>query len=106
MKRILFAATIAVSAYTFVSSDAHAQAPAPPPPVQIMPHVSPVPWYLMGCPASIVLSAIVADFKDNRQLTTWEAWSCGLLYWIPMPQQPKPRHSHHSALIVDRPRYS
>jgi hypothetical protein len=42
---------------------------------------------------SIILSGIVANFRDNRQLTTAEAWTCGLLYWIPMPVQPqKVRH--------------
>jgi hypothetical protein len=51
----------------------------------------------MACPASIILSGIVADFKDNRQLTYWEAVTCGLLYWIPMAvpvqtAQKKPNH--------------
>jgi hypothetical protein len=27
-------------------------------------------------------------------LTTAEAWTCGLLYWIPMPVQPQ-RVRHH-----------
>jgi hypothetical protein len=66
-----------------------------------------VPWAVIGCSGSIVLSALVADFKDNRQLTNWEAWTCGLLYWIPLPPQPKRKgHSHMSMLFVDRPRYS
>src|SRR4029077_6942381 len=47
-------------------------------------------WAGFACPASIILSGIVADFRDNRQLTTAEAWTCGLLYWIPLPSQPKP----------------
>jgi len=41
-------------------------------------------WAAFACPASIILSGIVANFRDNRQLTTAEAWTCGLLYWIPM----------------------
>ena len=45
--------------------------------------------------ASIILSGIVADFRDNRQLTTAEAWTCGLLYWVPMPYQPQPVGHHH-----------
>ena len=50
-------------------------------------------WAAFACPASIILSGIVANFRDNRQLTTAEAWTCGLLYWIPMPVQPqKVRH--------------
>jgi hypothetical protein len=54
---------------------------AAPPPV----HASVVPWVLMACPASIILSGIVANFWENRQLTYAEAWTCGLLYWIPRP---------------------
>jgi hypothetical protein len=52
-------------------------------------------WAGFACPASIILSGIVADFRDNRELTTAEAWTCGLLYWIPMPYQPKPVGHHH-----------
>jgi hypothetical protein len=55
----------------------------PPPPV----HTTVVPWALMACPASIILSGIVANFWENRQLTFAEAWTCGLLYWIPRPTQ-------------------
>jgi hypothetical protein len=51
-------------------------------------------WAAFACPASIILSGIVANFRDNRQLTTAEAWTCGLLYWIPMPVQPQ-RVRHH-----------
>jgi hypothetical protein len=52
-------------------------------------------WAAFACPASIILSGIVANFRDNRQLTTAEAWTCGLLYWIPMPVQPQPVRHHH-----------
>jgi hypothetical protein len=45
-------------------------------------------WAGLACPASIILSGIVANFRDNRQLTYAEAWTCGLLYWIPNPNQP------------------
>ena len=60
-------------------------------------HVGALPWALMACPASIILSGIVADFKDNRQLTYWEAVTCGLLYWIPMavPVQTVQKKPHH-----------
>ncbi len=67
-----------------------------PPPAAPAGHVGALPWALMACPALIVVSGIVANFKDNRQLTFWEAVTCGLLYWVPMsiPPQPvqKPRH--------------
>jgi len=51
-------------------------------------------WAGFACPASIVLSTLVADFRDNRQLRASEAWTCGLLYWVPMPVQPKPAKHH------------
>jgi len=41
---------------------------------------------LFACPASIILSGIVANFRDNRQLTAPEAWSCGLLFWFAKPK--------------------
>jgi hypothetical protein len=47
------------------------------------------PWVVIGCAGSIVLSALVANYRDNRQLTTSEAWTCGLLYWV-QPYQTKP----------------
>src|SRR5690242_10339855 len=53
-------------------------------------HTPAWPWVVIGCAGSIVLSALVANFRDNRQLTTPEAWTCGLLYWIPLPYQAKP----------------
>jgi len=43
-------------------------------------------WGLFACPASIILSGIVANFRDNRQLTAPEAWSCGLLFWFAKPK--------------------
>ena len=52
-------------------------------------HVPAWPWVVIGCAGSIVLSALVADFRDHRELTTPEAWTCGLLYWIAPPQQAK-----------------
>lgn len=42
-------------------------------------------WGTFACPASIVLSALVADFRDNRQLTTLEAWTCGVAFWLAKP---------------------
>jgi len=39
-------------------------------------------WALVGCTASIMLAAIVAGQRDNRELTTGEAATCGLLFWL------------------------
>ena len=67
----------------------------PPPPPAAHAYVPAWWWASFACPASIVLSSLVADFRDNRQLTTPEAWTCGLLYWIPMPTPPQPPVRHH-----------
>ena len=106
-KPIIVAAAIIAASFILSPTGARAQAP-PGPPVQLQPtpHIW-FPWAGIGCAGSIIFSAMVANWKDNRQLTYWEAWTCGLLYWIPMPPQPKPRHHHHhAALTVDRPRYA
>ena len=48
-----------------------------------------VPWIGIGCAGSIILSAFHANYRENRELTQPEAWTCGLLYWLsyPTPQQ-------------------
>jgi hypothetical protein len=69
----------------------------PPPAAAPAGHVGALPWALMACPASIVLSGAVANFKDNRQLTYWEAVTCGLAYWFPFffPVQTVATKPHH-----------
>jgi hypothetical protein len=63
--------------------------PLPCPPVAM--HAPAWLWVAFACPASIILSGLVANFKDHRQLTYWEAWTCGLLYWFGKP----PMQPHH-----------
>jgi hypothetical protein len=97
MKRVAIIAAALIAALSLAPNGtraAPAPIPPPPPPAHV---VVPAWWWVaFGCPASVVLSALVADFRDNRQLTAPEAWTCGLLYWIPMPVQPKPvGHKHH-----------
>ncbi|SNB60003.1 hypothetical protein SAMN05414138_1173 [Rhodoplanes sp. JGI PP 4-B12] len=58
-------------------------------------HVGALPWALMACPALIVFTGAVANFKDNRQLTFWEAWTCGLAYWFWVPGQMPPKARTH-----------
>lgn len=91
MRKLIFAAAGLIAAYSFVPSQAHAQAVVQPGP-NVPPGVGAihfwhtwVPWYAFGCPASIMLSAAVAGMKDNRELTYWEAYTCGLLYWFGKP---------------------
>jgi hypothetical protein len=65
--------------------------PVPPPGHGVIPGWF---WAAFACPASIILSGIVANFKDNRQLTTAEAWTCGLLYWFGVPPQQQVQGHH------------
>ncbi len=61
-------------------------------------HVPAWPWVVIGCAGSIVVSALAANFWQNRQLTTPEAWTCGLLYWwypSAYPQQQPASNKHH-----------
>ena len=97
MRRNLMVAAALAATLSFTPIQLHAAPPPPPPPVAAPTHGFIPAWFWAGfaCPASIILSGIVADFRDNRQLTTAEAWTCGLLYWIPMPYQPKPVGHHH-----------
>jgi hypothetical protein len=48
-------------------------------------------WAIFGCSSGIVFAAIVANWRNNRQLTWNEAATCGLLYWFSMQNQRKPK---------------
>jgi hypothetical protein len=95
MRRIIIAAAALMMVLAFSPTKLEAGARPTPllPPVAAHSSGLWIPWTLMGCPASVILSALVADFRDHRQLTNWEAWTCGLLYWFPMPTPPK--HAPH-----------
>jgi hypothetical protein len=89
MRRIIItgaAALIAVVSLSATKLEAGAPTPKFAPGVPAG-HVGALPWALMACPAFIVFTGAVANFKDNRQLTYWEAWTCGLAYWFWMPTQ-------------------
>jgi hypothetical protein len=100
MRRMVIVATVFSAALSFAPTTLEAGAVkrlVPPPAAAPAGSVGALPWALMACPASIILSGIVANFKDNRQLTFWEAVTCGLLYWIPMavPVQTVATKPHH-----------
>ena len=44
-----------------------------------------VPWVVIGCVSGTVLSAVIANWRDNRELTWNEAASCGILFWFAQP---------------------
>lgn len=42
-------------------------------------------WIIMGCAGGIILAALAANYRDRRELTPPEAWSCGLLFLASRP---------------------
>ena len=50
-----------------------------------------VPWAIFGCAGGIILAALAANARDNRELTAPEAWSCGILFWFSQPTPRKKR---------------
>ena len=44
-------------------------------------------WLIFGCASGIILAAAIANARDNRQLTTAEAATCGLLFLLSPPRQ-------------------
>ena len=47
------------------------------------------PWTVIGCVGGTVLSAMIANWRDNRELTFNEAASCGMLFWFAQPVKVK-----------------
>jgi hypothetical protein len=92
MRRLIIAAAalIAVASLSPTKLQAGVKRIIPPPAAPAAGHVGATPWALMACPAFIVFTGAVANFKDNRQLTWWEAATCGMAYWLqinaPMPK--------------------
>ena len=48
-------------------------------------------WGIFGCSTGIIVAAMVANWRNKRQLTWNEAATCGLLYWFAMQNSPKPK---------------
>jgi hypothetical protein len=104
MRKFILTAAAFAAVTSFAATGAHAQAPPPP---AVVPAIQPymhVPWGLFVCPPLVMFSAAVAAVKDGRELTNWEAYSCGLLYWVGQPPKQYIRKTHHSELDVIEPR--
>jgi len=43
------------------------------------------PWIVIGCAGGIILAALAANYRDHRELTAQEAWSCGLGFLASVP---------------------
>jgi len=46
-------------------------------------------WPIFACAGGIILAALAANARDNRELTAPEAWSCGALFWFSQPGKKK-----------------
>ena len=44
------------------------------------------PWPIFACAGGIITAALVANARDNRELTAPEAWSCDLMFWFSQPR--------------------
>ena len=42
-------------------------------------------WIIIGCAGGVILAALAANYRDGRELTAAEAWSCGALFLASQP---------------------
>ncbi len=76
---------IAALSIALISSQANALL------VTATPKAKPTPaviWVIFGCSGSLVASALVANYVQHRQLTAYEAATCGIAFWL-TPQKPR-----------------
>lgn len=46
-------------------------------------HTNPtVVWVIFGCAGGVILAALDANWRQHRQLTAYEAATCGVAYWF------------------------
>ena len=84
MKRAIVTFAVAL-AIAFVPL--RASATLPPPPIVNTNGTSPVAvWLVMGCAATIIWAAWIANVSQNRQLTAAEANLCGLGFLLRVPR--------------------
>jgi hypothetical protein len=96
MRRLIIAAAALIAALSFSPTNLYAGSKRIiPPPAAPAGHVGATPWALMACPALIIITGGVANFKDNRQLTWSEAATCGLAYWWSQLIAPMPKTAAH-----------
>ena len=81
----LIAATLAASMAVAAVPTASFAVPAAPVPGATFGGTS-FPWPIFACAGGIITSALVANYRDNRELTAPEAWSCGTLFWFTPPK--------------------
>lgn len=90
MSKKLIAAALAMSLAASAVTPASASAKLVPPPVTYGSSSGAgatwIPFTVMGCASGIILAAMVANSRDNRELMAPEAWTCGLMFWFAQPR--------------------
>jgi hypothetical protein len=47
------------------------------------------PWSTFGCAGGIIIAALTANYRDNRELAASEAWTCGPTFWVSPWESPR-----------------
>lgn len=84
--KLVAAALVAAIAFAGVSTSAHATYVKAVPGAKF--GAAGGPWPIFICVGGIITSALAANYAQNRELTTNEAWSCGFLYWLNNQKNP------------------
>lgn len=87
MRRIIIAAAAMLAILTYALTRPRAMA-LPPAAVAAQPGFGSslwVPWAFGGCVLDIFAAAAVANWRDHRELTYPEAYTCGVLFWFEHP---------------------
>jgi hypothetical protein len=94
MRGGVIAGAALVAVLSFAATESYAGANPAPPVVHVASGSSGavwVPWAIGGCVVDIFAAAAVAHWRDNRELTHQEAYTCGLLFWFEPPAPGKRR---------------
>lgn len=86
----LTAAVLTAATLLSVPATGHAAYYCPPKVVAGGGGSSAAPWLIIGCAGGVVLAALAANYRDRRELTAQEAWSCGTLFLFSRPRHHRP----------------
>jgi hypothetical protein len=75
---------VAVLSIALISTQASALVVAAMPKAQ---HTPVAIWAIFGCTGTLVASAVAAHYVQHRQLTSYEAATCGIAFWLTPPKR-------------------
>jgi hypothetical protein len=91
-KKLIAATLAAAMATATLSTTSQAAIVLPPPPGHVIGGGTSAPWMIFACAGGIITSALVANYRDNRELTAPEAWTCGIAFWFAEPRKNRKHH--------------